>query len=201
MSARSGWARSALGMVRFSSGPRFVEVDPGLGGLFLDHRRSAGALPAEIGLLEREDVGANFVDGPLEDDEAVVADEHPVRDGECQRDVLLDDEHGVALVTQRADRFPELLGNGRRQPERQLVDHQDRRVRHDPPAERHHLLFAAREQPAPAVRQFGQARQHAFASARRAARSARSTPYAARRRFSRTVCSGNNRRPSGTCAA
>ena len=49
----------------------------------------------------------------------------------------------VRLIS--SERLAQPLDQPRRQPERQFIDHQKLRSRHDPASDRTHLLFAARE--------------------------------------------------------
>ena len=65
--------------------------------------------------------------------------------GEVQRDVdrLLDDDDRRAAAVDLADHLEQLRDDRRRQAERQLVDHQQLRPRHQRAAEGEHLLLAA----------------------------------------------------------
>ena len=59
--------------------------------------------------------------------------------------VLLDQQHGGAVVAHLGDDVEHVVDDGRRQPERRLVEQHDARPRHQRPADRHHLLLAARQ--------------------------------------------------------
>ena len=82
---------------------------------------------------------------PLEHDPA--GREHVAAVGDRERDVrvLLDDEHGDALVVHLLDDLEALLDEDRSEPHRRLVHQQQLRVRHQRAAHRDHLLLAARE--------------------------------------------------------
>ncbi len=68
-----------------------------------------------------------------------------VAERQRQVDVLLDQQHGDAGGFQHLQAGDELLHHDRRQPERQLVDHQNLGPRHQPARDRQHLLLAARQ--------------------------------------------------------
>ena len=107
---------------------------------------------------------------------------------------LVDDEDRRARALQLVDRRPDLLAHDRRQALGRLVEDQQPRVGHQRPADRQHLLLAARERAgglgAPLARGAGTASRRAPAS---------SAPgRAAAVRFSSTVSGAKQRRPSGT---
>ena len=86
--------------------------------------------------------------GPAERDAADLEHVRGLR--ELQRDVrvLLDDEHGQALVLVQLLDDPEDLGDEeRREAERRLVEQQQPRPLHECAREREHLLLAAAERP------------------------------------------------------
>ncbi len=59
--------------------------------------------------------------------------------------VLLDQEDGDARAVDLGEHFAQPFHHARREAERELVDHQELRARHDPAADRAHLLLATRE--------------------------------------------------------
>ena len=78
--------------------------------------------------------------------EADLALLHEVRRlGERERDVhrLLDEDDRRPAVADRADDPEQLLDDDRREPERELVDHEQARLRDERLPEREHLLLAA----------------------------------------------------------
>ena len=86
-------------------------------------------------------------------------------------------------------------------PERQLVDDHETGPRHERLGEHDHLLLAARQRPRPArqpLLELGKQLERTCASRPRVLRAR--GEYVATVRFSSTVSSGNNRRPSGTTA-
>ena len=93
------------------------------------------------------------------------------------------------------------LDHQRRQAERRLVEQQQPRPAHQRPADRQHLLLAART----ACRRPGRGAPSAAGTARRPSRGPRRSPRRsdardrASRRFSRTVSPPKMRRPSGQC--
>ena len=88
--------------------------------------------------------------------------EHEGRLGEGQRGlgVLLDqDERRAVLRAQAPDRRGQLLDHDRRQPLQRLVEEEQRRVRHQRPRDREHLLLAARQVVPPAAPALGEPRE------------------------------------------
>ena len=68
-----------------------------------------------------------------------------VRDGECEVDVLLDQEDGHALAPDLGDGLEDLAGDQRGEAERRLVQQEKPRAGHERAADGEHLLLAARE--------------------------------------------------------
>src|SRR3546814_10189566 len=68
----------------------------------------------------------------------------PVADRQHLAHVLLDDQHGEPLLPDAPDEIEHLLDDHRRQPRGRLVQQQELRRGHQRPADRAHLLFAAR---------------------------------------------------------
>jgi hypothetical protein len=68
-----------------------------------------------------------------------------VHDLQHLANVLLDDQHGVALAADPLHQLHDRLHDDRREPGRGLVEQQQLRPRHQRPADRAHLLLAARK--------------------------------------------------------
>src|SRR5438445_201346 len=69
-------------------------------------------------------------------DLSVAQDVRVVGYGEGQLHVLLDEQHRQALALEAADDLEEVHREERREPERGLVEHEDRRLRHEPARDR-----------------------------------------------------------------
>ena len=156
---------------------------------------------AEIGLPNGRIVLKRF-GGAFAGDAAVFQEIAAVRDLQALLGVLLDQENAVPSSRIRPIVRNSSLRHDRRQPERGLVEQQDIGRRHQRAADRKHLLLAAAHRAGGLVEPLGQAREQRehmveAASLRRRARGAANAPS---RRFSRTVSSPNNARPSGTSA-
>ncbi len=68
-----------------------------------------------------------------------------IGDAERLEHVLLDQQNGGAVVAHLGDDVEHVVDDGRRQPERRLVEQHDAWPRHQRPSDRHHLLLAARQ--------------------------------------------------------
>src|SRR5919197_294575 len=90
-----------------------------------------------------------------ERDLARLEDVAAVRDVERHQGVLLDEQDRRALRDDLADPLDE----DRREPHRRLIEQQQLRARHQRPADRHHLLLAARERSGLLCLALGEARE------------------------------------------
>ena len=82
---------------------------------------------------------------PFELHLALLEEDRPVGDRERDVERLLDDDHRLAARLQLLDDLEQALHDDRREPERELVDHQDLGLVDQHAAEREHLLLAARQ--------------------------------------------------------
>ena len=75
--------------------------------------------------------------------------------------VLLDQQDRRPLGAQAREQLEDLIDDDRREPERGLVEQEQRRPRHERPADREHLLLAARERAAVLAQPLAQDREEA----------------------------------------
>ena len=122
---------------------------------------------AEVGGRQ---VGLDVVRGAHGDDAALDEDGGQVGDAEHGAGELLHDDDGHAGGGDGGDLRVELLDDERRQPHRELVEHEQRRLGGQTTGEGEHLLLTA-----------GQRAGHLACDARRAAGSARRSPLRCRR--------------------
>src|SRR5262245_55617351 len=78
-------------------------------------------------------------------DAAVLHHVVAIGNGRGEAKVLLDEEHGEPLALEPPQGDPDLLDDDRRQPFRRLVEQQEPRAGAEDPADRQHLLLAARQ--------------------------------------------------------
>ena len=67
-----------------------------------------------------------------------------MRDRQCHQRVLLDEQHGRTLPVDLDDDIEDRLDQNRRESHRRFIEQEQRRMRHQRPADRQHLLLAAR---------------------------------------------------------
>ena len=79
---------------------------------------------------------------------------------ESREHVLLDEQDGEAGPIDLAQHFGDPLDDTRRQAERELVDHEQTRPRHQAAADRAHLLFSSRERRRILPSTFAENRKH-----------------------------------------
>ena len=115
---------------------------------------------------------------------------------------LLDEEDPEAPLADRLERREHEVDDRRREPERRLVEEQDRRLRDERPRDRELLLLAPGERPGrPPAKLVDDRKEREATSARSLSASAeRGRAASPSRRFSSTVSSAKRRLPSGTSA-
>ena len=103
--------------------------------------------------------GLSDADGPSSETRPFLQAVKFSRGGDGAHDVLLDDDDRRSLGDHRRQTLEDLLDDDRREAKAQLVAEEKPRVRHQRPADRDHLLLAARERRAALVAPLGEHRK------------------------------------------
>ena len=125
-------------------------------------RGAAAGHPRSAGRAAHEDrahqvgAGQQLLGRAVEADLALLHEDRPVGDGEGDVEGLLDEQDRRAGFVEPADDPEQLLDDGRRQPERELVDEQQRRRHQQRLRQPDHLLLATGQQACRLVEAFSE---------------------------------------------